>query len=77
MSNDPNAFTSILSSLELGDEPVNLAERIVLLGVSVEVEVHGVTEVVVKGDDAEAGVGADGVGTIVLDRVNSIGRQPA
>jgi len=57
VTNNPDTLMSILGGLELGHEPLELTIGIVILGMSIEVKVHVITEIVVEGDDAETGLG--------------------
>lgn len=77
MSNDPSTLAGILSSLQLSYEPFDFAHWIVILSGRIKIKVQSIAEVCVEGNDTESGGGTDSVGTIVLDRVDGIGRQPA
>lgn len=77
VTNDPNTLSGILSSLELGNEPLEFSHRIVVLSIGVQVKVQGVTKVVVHRNDAEARGRTDGVGTVALDSFDSVSGQPA
>lgn len=78
MANDPDTVAGVLGGLQLCDEPLQFTVGIIVILFSIKVEVHGVAEVGIEGDDTESGGGANIVGTIVaLDRVDSVRRQPA
>jgi len=77
VTNDPNTLTLVLSSLQLSNQPLELTVRIVILQIGKNVKVVGVAKVGVQGNDTEAWSRAGGVGTIVLDSVGGVLREPA
>lgn len=74
VTNDSNTLTNILSGLELLNEPLDFAMRVILIVMTVQVKVHGVVKVGVERDDVKAGCRVESVGSIVLERLDGITR---
>lgn len=77
MADDPDALTNVFGGLKLLNEPLHFTVGIVLSSMTVQVKVHGIAKVGVERDDAKSRGGAEGVGSIVLERLDSVTSEPS
>ena len=77
VTNDPDALTNVLGGLELLNEPLHFTVRIVLSSMTIKIKVRGVAKVGVERDDAKSRGRVGGVGSIDLERLDSVASEPS
>jgi hypothetical protein len=76
VTNDLNALTNILNDLELLNKPLDLAVRIILIRIGVQVKAHGVAKFGINRDDAKTRRRIEGVKFIVHNGIAGQSTSP-